>query len=221
MAEQHVVIVDIDAVIREGLTVFDAGGEKVGVLKDYSRSAAYLVVQTGLLAHKDLYVPYSAIRSIDPHDLFLTLVKTALVGDYSAPPAATIVVEGETARTFVPNGYDGRPAEFNSVNLETLRRDLDKGMPVYTSDNLKLGTVDGIDSGVGYILVKKSHFSKQDVVIPFSAIAGLVLGEVHLAVSRDVVLKDYAQLPPNAVLRVDAVAVPGATVGVAVVEQEA
>jgi hypothetical protein len=42
MAEQHVVIVDIDAVIREGLTVYDAGGEKVGVLKDYSPSAAYL-----------------------------------------------------------------------------------------------------------------------------------------------------------------------------------
>src|SRR5689334_8999929 len=73
MAERHVLSEEIDAVIREGLTVYDAGGAKIGVVKQYSPSAAYLVVQTGLLApHKDLYVPYSAIRSIDPRDLFLT-----------------------------------------------------------------------------------------------------------------------------------------------------
>jgi ribosomal 30S subunit maturation factor RimM len=220
MVEQHVVTVDIDAVIREGLTVYDAGGEKIGVVREYSPSAAYLVVQTGLVSHKDLYIPYSAIRSIDPHDLFLTLDKATLAGDYSAPPPATIVVEGETARTFVPDGYAGRPAEFNSVDLEMLRRDLDKGMPVYSSDDEKIGTVDGIDTAAGYMLVKKNRFSKQDFVIPFAAIAGLVLGEVHLAVSRDVMQKEYAQLPRDAVLRVDVVGAPGAgTVGVAVVEQ--
>jgi hypothetical protein len=161
MAEQHVVIEDIDAVIRQGLTVYDAGGEKIGVLKDFSRSAAYLVVQTGLVAHQDLYIPYSAIRSIDPHDVFLTMDRATLAGDYSAPPPATILVEGETARTIVPGGYDGRPADFHSVNLESVRRDLAMGMAVYGRDGEKVGTIDGIDKAAGYMLVKKNYFSSM------------------------------------------------------------
>jgi ribosomal 30S subunit maturation factor RimM len=222
MAEQHIVTEDIDAVLREGLAVYAAGGEKIGSVKEYSPTAGYLVVQTGLVAHKDLYVPYSVIGSIDPRDVYLTLDKATLAGDYTMPPPATIVVEGETARTIVPSGYDGSPAEFNQVNLKTLRRDLARGMPVYASNADKIGSVDGIDRDAGYILVKKSRFDSKDFVIPFAAIGVFVLGEIYLAVSRDVVLKEYAQLPRDAVLRVDVMGAPGTgTPGVVVVEQEA
>jgi ribosomal 30S subunit maturation factor RimM len=210
-------IEDIDAVIREGLTVYDAGGEKIGVLKEYSPTAAYLVVQTGLLAHKDLYVPYSAIRSIDPHDVFLTMDKAALLRDHSAPPPATVLVEGETARTLVPGGYDGKPAEFNSVNVEMVRRQLLKGMTVYKHSGEKIGHVDGIDEAAGFMLVHKGLFSDRDFVIPFSAVETIdgERNEVRLAVSRDVVQKDFAQMPRDAVLKVEVMAVPGTTPAVA------
>jgi hypothetical protein len=220
MAEQHLVIEDIDAVIREGLVVYDADGERIGYLRDYSTAAAYLMVRTGLLAHKDLYVPFSAIRSIDPRDVYLNLDRDALTGDYSAPPPATIVVEGDSAATVVPSGYDGRPAEVNRVQLATVRRDLARGMAVYATSGEKMGTVDGIDDQVGYMLVKEHHFSKKDLFIPFAAITSIdrAYGEVFLAFSKDVLLKDYAQLPDGMVLRVDAAAPGGEVVHATVVE---
>jgi hypothetical protein len=60
------------------------------------------------------------------------------------------------------------------------------------------------------MLVKQHHFSKKDLFIPFAAITEIhrEYGEVFLAVSKDVLLKDYAHLPDGTLLRVDAVA-PG------------
>lgn len=221
MAEQHIVIEDIDAVIREGLPVHDASGEKIGTVRDYSTAAGYLMVQTGLIAHQDLYVPYSAIQSIDPREVFLSLYKGTLVGDYSAPPAATIVVEGGAAATLVPSGYDGRPAEFNRVNLEMVHRELARGMAIYATTGEKIGTVDGIAENAGYMLVKEHRSSKKDLFIPFAAITSIdrEFGEVFLAVSRDVLLKDYAQLPDGTVLRVDAAMPGGDVIGATVVER--
>jgi hypothetical protein len=221
MAEKHIVNEDIDAVIRGGLAVHDANGEKIGIVRDYSNVAGYLVVQTGLIAHKELYVPYSAIQSIDPREVYLSLRKAALVGDYSAPPAATIVVEGDTAATVVPSGYDGSPAAFNRVNLELVRRDIARGMAVYATSGDKLGTVDGFDSHVGYLVVQGHHFGEKDFFIPFAAITAIDRedGEVFLAISKDVVLKDYAHLPDGTVLRIDAAA-PGGKVISAIADEQ-
>jgi hypothetical protein len=212
---------DIDAVIRQGLVVYDADGERIGRLKDYSTTAAYLLVQSGLLAHKDLYIPFSAIRSIDPKDVFLNLRKDTLTGDFSAPPPATIVVEGETATAVVPGGYDGRPTEINHVNVEQVRRHLAAGMAVYADGGEKIGSVDGIDDLAGFMLVKQHHFSRKDLFIPFAAIRSVdpEFSEVFLAVSKDVLLKDYAKLPDGTVLRVDAVLPGGEAVRATVVEQ--
>ncbi len=222
MAKQHIVVEDIDAVIRAGLSVHDASGEKIGSVRDYSTAAGYLVVQTGLVTHKDLYVPYSAIQSIDPREVYLSLSKDTLAGDYSAPPPASIVVEDATATTMVPSGYDGSPAEFNRVNLEMMRRDIARGMAIYATSGDKIGTVDGFDSQVGYMVVAHNHFGKKDFFIPFAAINSIdrEFGEVFLAVSKDVVLKNYAQLPDGTVLHVDAAAAPGGEmISATVVEQ--
>jgi hypothetical protein len=220
MAQQHIVTEDIDAVIREGLVVYDADGERIGTVRDYSTAAAYLTVQSGLLAQKDLYIPFSAVRSIDPKDVFLNLRKDTLTGDYSAPPPATIVVEGDTATAMVAGGYDGKPAEINRVNLELVRRQLAGGMAVYAAGGEKIGTVDGIDEQVGFMLVKEHHFSKKDLFIPFAAISSIdrEFGEVFLAVTKDVLLKDYAKLPDGTLLRVDTMLPDGEAVSATVVE---
>ena len=138
-----------------------------------------------------------------------------------APPAATIVVEGDTAATVVPSGYDGSPAEFNRVNLELVRRDIARGMAVYATSGDKLGTVDGFDSQIGYLIVQRHHFGEKDFFIPFAAITAIdrEAGEVFLAVSRDVALKDYAQLPDGIVLRIDAAAPGGEVISATVVQQ--
>jgi hypothetical protein len=205
MGHQHIVIEDIDAVIRAGLAVHDASGVKIGSVRDYSTAAGYLVVQTGLISHKDLYVPYGAIKSIDPKEVYLSLYEDTLTGDYSAPPPATVIVEGDTATTVVSSGFDGSPAEFNRVNLEMVRRDLARDMAVYATSGEKIGNVEGIDLTTGYMLVKQHHFSKEAFFIPFAAIRTIDrrFGEVFLAISRDVLLKDYAQLNDGTVLRID------------------
>lgn len=214
MDTQHIIVEDIDAVMRAGLTVRDAGGEKIGSVKDYSNAAAYLVVLTGLVAHKDLYVPYSAIRSIDPSEVYLNLVKDVLARQYGTPPGAKTIVEGHTASTVVPSGYDGSPSTFHRVDLEMVRRDLARDMAIYDPYGDRIGTVDGIDEQAGYMVAKRSRFGKQDLFIPFAAIniidrkVETVLVPagphgVYLSTPKELVLKEYARMPDDTVLHID------------------
>jgi hypothetical protein len=214
MARQHIVMADIDTVIRGDMAVRDANGEKIGVVRNYSNEAGYLVVLTGLIAHTELYVPYSAIQSIDPREIFLSLSKARLTGDYSAPPHATIVVQGDTATTEVSSGYDASTVEFNRVNLAMVRQDLARGMKVYATGGIDLGTVEGIDPQAGYMVVKEPFPSKKHLFIPFAAILSIdrQFGEVLLAVSKDVLEKDHAELPEGTVLHVDASPLAGVDV---------
>lgn len=71
MAKQHSVDKDIDAVIRGGLAVRDASGMRVGMVGEYSNAAAYMVVATRMFDRRDLYIPYSAITSINPREIYL------------------------------------------------------------------------------------------------------------------------------------------------------
>jgi hypothetical protein len=214
MDQQHIVTEDIDRMMKGDLAIHDASGAKIGTVRDYSNEAGYLVVQTGLIAHKELYVPYSAIQSIDPREIFLSLYKEALVGDFSAPPPATIVVEGDTATTKVTSGYDGSPVEINRVNLAQVHRDLARGMTVLATGGTNIGTVEGIDPQVGYMVVKPHSLGKNRFFIPFAAITSIdrQFGEVFLAVSKDVLLKDHTSLPDGTVLRLDTAPVTGVDV---------
>jgi hypothetical protein len=217
MAKQHIVTADIDTLIRGEMAVRDAQGEKIGVVRNYSNEAGYLVVLTGLIAHTELYVPYSAVQSIDPREIFLSLDKAKLTGDYSAPPHATMVVDGDTAATDVASGYDASTVEIHRVNLATVRQDLARGMRVYATGSTDLGTVDGIDPQAGYMVVVKEHLaSQQRWFIPFAAILSIdrKRGEVYLTVSKDILLKDHAALPEGTVLRVDASPLAGVEVTV-------
>jgi ribosomal 30S subunit maturation factor RimM len=214
MAKQHVVVEDIDKMMREDLAVYEAGGEKIGSVRDHSNDAGYLLVETGPIARKELYVPYNAIQSIDPREIFLSLGKAALLGDYSAPPRAAIVVEGDIASTRVSSGYDAGTAEINRVDLQMVRRDLARGMTVFATGNTKLGEVDGIDPQTGFMVVKEQLPSRNRLFIPFAFIVSIdrQVGEVYLAISRDVLLKDHAELPEGTVLHVDDVRLAGVDV---------
>jgi ribosomal 30S subunit maturation factor RimM len=216
MTKQHIVTTDIDKVIRGNMAVRDANGQKIGVVRNYSNEAGYLVVLTGRIARKELYIPYSAIQSIDPRELFLSIEKAKLTGDYSAPPHATIVVDGDTASTELASGYDASTVEFNRVNLAQVRKDLVPGMKVSATGGVDLGTVEGIDRQAGYMVVKEHFPGKKRFFIPFPAILSVDRqhSAVMLTVSKDILLKDHAELPENIVLRVDAFQLTGVDVAV-------
>jgi hypothetical protein len=64
------------------------------------------------------------------------------------------------------------------------------------------------------MVVKPPSLSKNRFFIPFAAISSIdrQFGEVYLAVSKDILLKDHASLPEGTVLRVDAAPTAGVDV---------
>jgi len=74
--------------IIEGTTVYDAAGEKVGSVQQLDPQGGYLLVQTGQIFHRDVYVPLDAIARTDADGVYLNLYKDALGDDrYANPPA--------------------------------------------------------------------------------------------------------------------------------------
>ncbi len=73
----------------EGMTVYDAAGEKVGTLGAPDAGAGYLVVRKGWLFPKDVYVPVSAIQRSDAAGITLSITKDELQTDaqYEQPAA--------------------------------------------------------------------------------------------------------------------------------------
>src|SRR5678816_2983423 len=69
---QPTLLEEIDLNLADGMPVYDSNGEKVGDVKMYSTTAGYLVADQGPFTQEDLYLPFRLIRSIDPHDLFLS-----------------------------------------------------------------------------------------------------------------------------------------------------
>src|SRR4051794_3301786 len=61
--------------INIGAEVFGADGEKVGTIA--AIYPAYLVVEKGFFFPTDYYIPWSAIASADPDQVYLTLSKEA------------------------------------------------------------------------------------------------------------------------------------------------
>lgn len=58
-----------------GAEVFDAAGEKVGVLRSYHSTGRYLTVEKGWLLRTDIYIPRSEVRTTDASGVYLALLK--------------------------------------------------------------------------------------------------------------------------------------------------
>jgi len=73
--------------ITEGMTVYDAAGEKVGTVREYNTQAGYVDVEKGWLFHKDFYLPLNAVTRSDQDGVYLNVYKDDLSGDmYNQPP---------------------------------------------------------------------------------------------------------------------------------------
>jgi len=73
--------------ITEGMTVYDAAGEKVGTVREYNAQGGYVDVEKGWLFHKDFYIPLNTVTRSDQDGVYLNLYKDDLSGDtYNQPP---------------------------------------------------------------------------------------------------------------------------------------
>ncbi len=79
--------------IVEGMTVYDAAGEKVGTVREYNMQAGYVDVEKGWLFHKDFYLPLNAVTRSDQDGVYLNVYKDDLSGDmYNQPPVGGAVM---------------------------------------------------------------------------------------------------------------------------------
>jgi hypothetical protein len=213
---QQTLVENIDLNLADGLPVYDSAGDKVGEVKMYSTTAGYLMVGHGALnlaKQPDLYLPFRLIRSIDPHDLFLSETQDTLFATYTQPPAISTLSEqrlvvGPTGALIaeqrdvqmVQSGYDGRPATTNSVGVQDVTDRLAVGMAVYDVAGERLGDISQYDLPRRLLVVEKGIFHPQVLYVPFSAIASVNREDltIYLNLPRDVVVKQHAMLPANA-----------------------
>lgn len=164
-----------------GLSVYDVDGTKIGVVRRYDLDAGYMVVEEGMLARKELYVPFHLMQSITPHEIYLRLSKDMLTDAYLLPPPAKTLVEEQTdpgtGRTEailtheIRSGYDGQPVQIAPVRLDELARTLAVGMTVMDADDSYVGEVTQVDTTRGLLTVKGSMTDEAVRKVPFSVVA--------------------------------------------------
>jgi sporulation protein YlmC with PRC-barrel domain len=210
---QQTLVENIDLNLADGMPVYDNNGDTVGDVKMYSTTAGYLMVGHGAFNQKDLYIPFRLIRSIDPHDLFLSEPKETLLANYTQPPTISTMSEqrlviGPTGALIseqrdvqlVQSGYDSLPATTNSVDVQDVTDRLAVGMAVYDVEGERLGDVSQYDIPRRLLAVEKGIFNPRVLFVPFSAIESVNREDltIYLNLPRDVVVKEHAMLPANA-----------------------
>src|SRR5438105_954422 len=103
----------MDQQFRQGTSVFDAGGQTVGIVKEYNPQGNYLLVQKGWAFSQEAYAPLDAIGDTGASGIYLTLDEEALAQQHwDRPPASGAAVgmgaagpaAGGTTRTTIVQG---------------------------------------------------------------------------------------------------------------------
>src|SRR5689334_17538619 len=178
--DEETVATPIAEMMTEGLHVYDADGEKIGILRRYDLDAGYMVVEEGHLARRELYLPFHLIQSISPRELGLTIPKDALTDAYLLPPKAKARLEEEqnadTGRAEVvieheiQSGYDGQLIEIDPVDVGAMKRDLVIGMSVTDANDEYVGEVTHIDPAQETLVVKAVLVDDRICHVSFSQI---------------------------------------------------
>lgn len=165
---------NIKETIAPGLAVYDLEGKKVGSVHSIDRETGWFTVSTSAFSHKELYIPFSLITSIDPRELFLSRSKEELQTANGAPPARSSMVEDidgtSSAVTNEPSGYDGASIVVERVGIDQLKTQIVVGSHVYSSDMKNLGKIKTYDAGRGVMTVESGIFSKHDLLVPVTVV---------------------------------------------------
>jgi len=182
---------DVGRAVKVGLAVFDGNGLRIGYVDETDRTHGWMVVRTGAFDQKRLWVPYRLVRSVDDREIFLTMLKGAVVAEFKSPPARNTRVaekEGRTvATTTEPSGFDREPVVTSEVDLGQIKTRLAVGQQVWTADDVAVGRIEDFDREGRYIVLEAGHLStKHDLLVPISLIADVdrEAAEATLAVSN-------------------------------------
>jgi ribosomal 30S subunit maturation factor RimM len=210
---QQTVVENIDQYLADDMPVYDVNGDKVGKVKMFSTAAGYLMVSQGAFEKDYLYIPFRLIRTIDPHDVFLTERKETLTKEYTNPPTISTLTEQRLVRTpdggltsetrqvqMVQSGYDYLPAKISSVDAGDIARRLAVGMAVYDAEEKRLGDVTQYDTARSLLVVESGIFKPRALFVPFSAVQSIDSDAftIHLSLPRDIIVKEHAMLPADA-----------------------
>jgi uncharacterized protein (TIGR02271 family) len=119
----------------EGTTVYDADNAKVGTIYENDADQGYIVVQKGFLFPRDIFIPTSAIQSVNQDGIYLNLRQDDLNDDrFSQVP---VVDSGATTVGQTTNTY-GATTVGQTTAATTQTTDADVRVPVY-EENLVAG----------------------------------------------------------------------------------
>jgi hypothetical protein len=182
---------DVGRAVKVGLTVFDDDGSTIGYVDETDKTHGWMVVRTGALDQKKLWVPYRLVRSVDDREIFLTMLKGAVEAEFKSPPARNTRLaekEGRTvAITTEPSGFDREPVVTSEIDLGQIKNRLAVGQQVWTSDDVAVGRIKDFDSQGRYIVLEAGHLSiKHDLLVPIALVADVdrEAAEATLAVSN-------------------------------------
>ncbi len=119
---------DLGQQFTEGMTVFDADGDKVGKIFEVDPAQRYITVQKGFLFPKDLYIPFDTVEHNNAEGVYVTLSKQDLENErYHNVPTPVGLTERTRAVDATTNTVaDDRPAR----STETIAQG-DVSVPVY------------------------------------------------------------------------------------------
>jgi hypothetical protein len=224
MADTHgIAVEDIVRQMAVGLKVYDVNGDRLGTVQDYDTDTGWMQVVKGVFIEKDLYIPFSAITSIDPREIYLALPKDVLARDYANPPARTTTTEvdpgpgaragGAIALTTEASGYDGAPIVVDRAHVDELKARIKAGMRVYTAGPEEVGkikrygpeevgTIKHYDPVTGWMLVETGVFSHHDLYIPATLVDDVDRADdiVMLAVNAQDLQRLQRTAPTDAVV---------------------
>ncbi|MGC4193175.1 MAG: DUF2171 domain-containing protein [Thermomicrobiales bacterium] len=160
-------------IVREGQEVLASDGKKIGEVTGSAGSA--LVVKHGFLfTAKELYIPVSAIASIDPQAVHLNVPAEDATSEAwrRMPDGAAIVpnVQPETSD----------PAEAPDSDSGTLT--ITEGMAVIDANGERIGEVE--DGSEGAITVRVGRFFAKTISIAAAEIGEVRDGAVHILTTK-------------------------------------
>jgi hypothetical protein len=198
------IVVNVAEFLHTDMHVFDSEQERLGTVRMFNVDAGYFMVEKGVFAHKDLYIPFQLIRTIDPNEIFLKQPKDALERDYLQPPAITTQQEereGHVESTStVKSGFDDRPVVVSRIDVSAMAQQLRSGMTVYDVEGTFVGSVTQFDSARAVMTVENGVFSPKVLFIPFSLIQQVYPSDSYLMLGlpKDALQKDlgrYTAIP--------------------------
>ena len=178
-------------VVKDGLTVYDRDGEKVGYVHDSRDEQGWMEVGLAEFEIRKVWLPYRIVERVDHRGIFVALSKEDLRDRYEQPPPLQTEVvhrQGKTiAVTSEPDGYTGEPTLISEVDVAEIKRQLAVGQRVSTSDAFELGKIKDFDASTDHFVIEKGMFAReQDLLLPVHLVGSVhrAAHEVTLAVRR-------------------------------------